>query len=116
MDGYLQVPPLRHLHLRRLHPRHYYLRRYHRCQHIYHPQLLHPISPFLLHPPLHPHQYNSHYRQEIEPSSLSLTKAKSPLIHGQNQMPRRSPLLRGLTTPHTTRHLTSDYLQVTDPI
>ena len=47
---------------------------------------------------------------------LSLTKVRNPQTHHLNRRPRRSPLLRGLTTPHSSRHLISDYLQVMDPI
>ena len=44
----------------------------------------------------------------------SLTTLKSPRTHDLNQIPRRSSLHRKLTTVHSLRHLTSDYLQVTD--
>ena len=45
-----------------------------------------------------------------------LTTQKSRRTLDMSQKLRRSPLHRGLTTGHLTCHLTSDYLQVTDPL
>ena len=67
--------------------------------------------------PPHSPQHNTHpHRQGTGLTSLSLTKVRNPQTQHLNRRPRRSPLLHGLTTPHSLRHLTSDYLQVMDPI
>ena len=82
----------------------------------------HPNFPFFLLQLLLPHspRRNPHpCRRGTGLTSLSLTKVRNPQTHHLNRRPHRSPLLRGLTTPHSSRYLTSDYLQVIqvmDPI